>query len=62
MTIKLCLGTLAIVALHTLVWCTPAFAAEAPIVMPELRVTPACKTVVLTQGSGSVRVCKGGVL
>lgn len=63
MTIKLCLGTLTIVALHTLVWCAPVFAAApAPIVMPPLVVTPACKTVVLIQGSGSVRVCKGGVL
>ena len=52
----------AVIALHLLCVVRPLLAAEAPIVMPELRVTPACKTVVLTQGSGSVRVCKGGVL
>lgn len=66
MTIKLCLGTLTIVALHTLVWCAPVFAAEAPapaptVTMPAVIIKP-CVARPLVQGSGSVRVCAGGQL
>lgn len=66
MAIKLCFTTLAVVALHTLVWCAPVFAAEAPapaptVTMPAVVIKP-CVARPLVQGSGSVRVCKGGVL
>lgn len=66
MTIKLCLTTLAVVALHTLVWCAPVFAAEAhtpapTVTMPAVTIKP-CVSRPLVQGSGSVRVCAGGQL
>lgn len=49
----------AVIALHLLCVVRPCLGAERPVVMPPL-VVPACKQHVLVQGSGSVRVCKGG--